>query len=253
MKKDRPQICVIGLGHFGAGLASTLAPDCEVLALDCDAARVNALADDVQRALVVDARDYQALAAVVSDDFDEAVVSIGEELESSILATLHLRRIGVPLIRAKAKSADHAEILRSVGASHVIFPEREAAERLATRIVHPNLLDFVPLEEDYRVMEIVPPRAFVGKSLIDLELRKRHGVFVIAMRHRGGGGFEFLPGPNAVVGEEDVLVLIGRESDILSIPGTKARQGGKVAPLRPRVGNGGSKALQQAVARFRES
>lgn len=223
MKPVRRKICVIGLGHFGAALARSLARHCDVLALDRNTARVNDLAEHVQRALAVDAREFQALAAVVSADFDEAVVSIGEGLEASILATLHLRRIGVPLIRAKATSADHAEILRSVGAAQVIFPEQEAAERLAARIVNPNLLDFVPLAQDYRVMDIAPPEGFVGRTLVDLQLRKRFGVFVIAIRRRSGAEFLFLPGPDEVIAPRDVLVLIGRDRDVLALRGDRER------------------------------
>lgn len=223
MKPIRRKVCVIGLGHFGAALAQALARHCDVLALDRNNLRVNELADLVQRALAVDARDFHALSAVVSADFDEAIVSIGDGLEASILATLHLRRIGVPLIRAKATSADHAEILRSVGAAQVIFPEQEAAERLAVRILNPNLLDFVPLAQDYRVIDVTPPESFVGRTLIDLQLRKRFGVFVIAIKRRNGNPFLFLPGPDEVIHPHDVLVLIGRERDVLALQDGRER------------------------------
>ena len=222
MKRNKRQICVVGLGHFGAGLARSLARHCEVLVLDSDINRVNALAEDVQRALCLDARDFNALASVVSSDFDEAVVSIGESLEASILCTLHLKRIGVPVIRAKADSADHAAILRSVGAEHIVFPEQETAERLALQMLNPTLLDFIPLAQDYRVMDIAAPGAFWGRSLISLQIRNRTGLFVIAIKRHGGETFEFLPGPDHVIAQDDVLVMIGRESDILKmreIPG----------------------------------
>jgi len=210
MKNNGKQICVVGLGHFGAGLARSLARRCAVLALDSDLDRVNAIAADVQRALCLDARDFQALASVVSKEFDEAVVSIGESLEASILCTLHLERIGVPMIRAKANSTDHAAILRAVGAKHIVFPEQESAERLALQMLNPNLLDFVPLAKDYRVMDIEAPPAFWGKSLLDLQLRSRFGLFVIAIKQRDGESFDFLPGPDRVIQEHDILVVIGR-------------------------------------------
>ncbi len=219
MKPDKRQICVIGLGHFGAGLARSLARHAEVLAIDSDIERVNAIADEVQRALSLDARDLTALSAVVSDGFDEAVVSIGDSLEASILCTLHLKQLGVPMIRAKANSTDHAEILRALGAKDIVFPEKEAAERLALKMLNPNLLDFIPLARDYRVMDIVAPHEFRGESLIDLQLRKRFGLFVIAIKKQGGDdeSFVFLPGPNYVIRDSDVLVLIGREEDILRL------------------------------------
>jgi trk system potassium uptake protein TrkA len=220
--KRRRKVCVIGLGHFGAALARALARHCEVLALDRNTARVNEISDEVQRALAVDARDFHALSAVVSPDFDEAIVSIGEGLEASILSTLHLRRIGVKVIRAKAMSADHAEILRAVGAAQVIFPEQEAADRLAVRILNPNLLDYLPLAQDYRVMDVSAPADFVGHTLVQLQLRKRFGVFVIAIK-RNGSDFVFLPNPDEVIDPRDVLVLIGRESDILALPDVQSQ------------------------------
>lgn len=217
MKNAIRHVCVVGLGHFGVALARALAKSCEVLALDTDISRVSEIAEDVQQALSLDARDHAALAAVVSADFDEAVVSIGESMEASILCTLHLKRIGVPVIRAKANSIDHAEILKSVGASHVIFPEQETAERLAIRMRSPNLLDFVPLAEDFRVTDIAAPAAFHGKSLASLELRGRYGVFVIAIKKENGSRFVFLPGPADLIEPRDVLVVIGREDDILKV------------------------------------
>ncbi|GMV40052.1 MAG: hypothetical protein AMXMBFR64_17680 [Myxococcales bacterium] len=216
-KPRRKLACVLGLGQFGAGLARALARHCEVLAMDRDMARVNAISDDVQRALCLDARDYQALSAVVSSEFDEAVVSVGQGIEASILATLHLRRIGVRTIRVKAQSEDHAAILTSVGASQVVFPERETAERLALQMINPNLTDLIPLAEDYRVMDLTPPGHYLGRSLIDLQLRARHGVFVIAIKQPKTHGFEFLPQPSRVIAHADVLVLIGREADLLAL------------------------------------
>lgn len=219
MTTEKRQICVIGLGHFGGGLARSLARHAEVLAIDSDMERVNAIAEDVQRALCFDARDLSALSSVVTADFDEAVVSIGDSLEASILCTLHLKQIGVPMIRAKANSADHEEILTALGAEDIVFPELEAAERLALKMLNPNLLDFIPLAQDYRVMDISAPESFRGESLIDLQLRKRFGLFVIAIKKQDDGdeSFVFLPGPNYVIRPSDILVVIGREEDILRL------------------------------------
>jgi len=136
MKRGRKLICVIGLGQFGSELAQKLARDCDVLALDISEDRVSAIADHVQRGLIVDSRDFASLSSLVTPDFDEAIVSLGESLEASILCTLHLKRIGLKSIRAKAATEDHAEILRSVGATETIFPERETAHRIAAQILN---------------------------------------------------------------------------------------------------------------------
>jgi trk system potassium uptake protein len=217
MKKEKKLICVVGLGQFGSELATTLAKTCEVLALDHSEERVNAIADMVQRALVFDARDYASLSSVVGEDFDEAIVSLGESVEASILCTLHIKKLGIKVIRAKAISDDHALILRSVGATELIFPERETAHRVAAQIVNPNLLDFVPLAEDFQVVDVAPPDSFHGSNLQQLSLRDRFGVFVIAVRELIPPRFVFLPGPDFVIKPSDVLVLIGRQGDVTRI------------------------------------
>jgi trk system potassium uptake protein TrkA len=215
--KIKKHIVVIGLGEFGSELAQELSKQCEVLALDRDENKVNAVVDAVQRALILDVRDFNSLSSVVTADFDEAIVAIGESLEASILCTLYLKKIGVKFIHAKAKTEDQAAILRSVGATEIISPERETARRLAAQIINPNLLDFVPLEEDYRVMDVAPPDPLYGRSLEELDLRKQFGVFVIAIRELIPARFVFLPEPSFVIKPSDILVMIGREKDLMRI------------------------------------
>ena len=209
------KIAVIGLGQFGSNLAARLtALGCQVLAIDQNEARVSRIRNSVDRAVILDARDYEALASVLTKDFDSAIVSLGESIEASVLCTLHLKKIGVPSIRAKAINEDHAEILKAVGADQVIFPERETALRVAAQILNPNLLDFVPLAEEYQVIEVMAPKAFHGHSLQELDIRKRFNVLIIAVKRRERDDFEFLPGPDFVIKPEDVLVALGTKTDL---------------------------------------
>jgi trk system potassium uptake protein len=224
MKMERKMICVIGLGQFGRELAIELAKHCEVLAVDSREDHVEEIADYVQRALIIDARDYASLRSVVTDEFDEAIVALGTSLESSILCTLHLQRIGIKTIRAKAMNEDHAAILKAVGAKEVIFPERETAQRIAAQIVNPNLLEFIPLAEGFRLMDVAPPDAFCGHTLQDLNIRERFGVFAIAVKELIPPNFIFLPGPTFVVKQSDILVMIGREDDLLRLTDAGASQ-----------------------------
>jgi len=217
MKHETKMICVIGLGQFGSELARQLAKHCEVIAIDSREDHVQEIADDVQRAVIMDARDYASLKSVVTADFNEAIVSLGSSLEASILCTLHLVRIGVKTIRAKAMNEDHASILKAVGAKEVIFPERETAQRIAAQIVNPNLLEFIPLAKDFRVMDVAPPDAFVGHSLQELNIRERFGVFAIAVKELIPENFVFLPGPDFVVKPSDILVMIGKEDDLMRL------------------------------------
>lgn len=215
--KEKKHIVVIGLGEFGRELAQQLAKECEVLALDREEAMVGAILDKVQRALILDVRDFHALSSVVTMDFDEAIVSMGESLESSIMATLYLKKIGVKRIWAKSTTEDHAAILKAIGASEIIFPERETARRLAAQLINPNLLDFIPLEEDYRVMDVAPPDAFYGHTLVELDLRRKFGVFVLAIKELVPMRFLFLPPPDFIIKPSDILVMIGKEKDLLQL------------------------------------
>lgn len=223
--KGKKHIVVIGLGEFGRELALQLAKECEVLALDREEAMVEAIVDQVQRALILDVREFQALSSVVTSDFDEGIVSMGESLESSILATLHLKKIGVKRIWAKATTPDHAAILRAVGATEVIFPERETARRLAAQLINPNLLDFIPLEEDYRVMDVAPPDSFYGHTLAELDMRRKYGVFVLAIKELVPMRFVFLPPPDFVIKPSDILVMIGKEHDLVRLRKISGQEG----------------------------
>lgn len=225
MKAHRKLICVIGLGQFGSEMARELARHTEVLALDIREEVVNSIVDDVQRALIVDARDFASLRSLITPQFDEVVVSLGESLEASTLCTLHLKKIGVKTIRAKATSEDHASILRAVGATQIIFPERETAKRVAAQIVNPNLLDFIPLAEGFQVMEIVPPDSFHGRTLQELNLREqKYEVFVIAVEEVVPPGFVFLPGPGFVIKPDDVLIMVGRVEDLARLASQRSEQ-----------------------------
>jgi trk system potassium uptake protein TrkA len=213
------QVCVIGLGQFGSHLARTLARlDCEVLAIDLNEGAVATIRDDVHQAVILDVRNLDALESVVSKTIDEAVVCLAENLEASILCTLHLGKIGVKRIRAKAAGQDHASILRAVGATDVIFPEQETAERMAHRIIDPDLLDYLPLSQDYRVVEISVPEAFVGQSLAQLHLRKKYKVLAIAIRHRDHDQIEFMPAAESVLERNHTIVLMGKKAHIDRLP-----------------------------------
>lgn len=210
------QICIIGLGRFGSHLARTLAKlDCEVLAIDHLEEPVNNIKDFVQRALILDGRRLEALQSVITPDIDEVVVSAAGNLESSILCTLHLKMIGVKRIHAKASSQDHAAILRAIGATNVIFPEWRVAEQMARQLVNPDLLDLIPLTQGYEVAEIPTPRAFAGKKIGQLDLRKHYQVFIIGLKDPGTGAVEPMPAADTVLSEKLNLQIIGKKDDIV--------------------------------------
>jgi trk system potassium uptake protein TrkA len=210
------QVCVLGLGQFGMHLARTLVKmGCEVLAIDINEERVDMIRDDVHRAIIGDVRSFNTLNNVISDTIDAAVVALGEtSIEPSILCTLNLRKIGVKSIASTARNDDHAQILRAVGATEVIFPERDTAERTARRIANPGLRDMFPLADDYRILEIDAPRSLHGKTLAELDLRRQYELLVLAVRDPGSERFQFLPAADARIRPGQVLMVLGRELDL---------------------------------------
>jgi trk system potassium uptake protein TrkA len=211
----RKQVCIIGLGQFGSHLARNLARmDCDVIAIDMNDEAVQLIRDDVQQAVITDVRSIDALQSVITKDIDEAIVSLGESMEASILCTLHLKQLGVLRIRAKASSQDHAAILKAVGATEIIFPERETAERIAQRILNPDLLDYLPLSPEYRVVEVPVPESFAGRTLADLHLRKKFQIMVIAIKSPSKKGIEFMPNAESILTPGGTLVIIGKDTDI---------------------------------------
>lgn len=200
---------VLGLGRFGSSVVRTLAAmGYEVLAIDIDEERVNAMASEATHAVQADATDEGAMKAVGVRNFDVAVVSIGD-VQASVLATVILRELGVKQVVAKAVSELHGKVLERVGADRVVFPERDMGTRLAHNLVSVNLVDYLELAPGVSIVEVVARRDFVGKSLKELNLRARLGINVLAIRR--AGGVNLGPGADDVIDEGDILVAVGRD------------------------------------------
>ncbi|MGD9903578.1 MAG: TrkA family potassium uptake protein [Vicinamibacterales bacterium] len=204
---------VIGLGRFGSAMATTLAQlGHEVIGIDGDEERVTALADQVSHAVRLDATDERALRAAGIQDVDVAVVSIGENIESSLLVVTLLKELGIANLVAKAVTPLHGRILEKLGVTRVVFPEREMAIRLAHSLVIPNVLDYIELSGDFSIVEVPAPAEFFGKSLREIGLRARFGLTTIAIKraHAAPGEVTTVsPGPDDIVREGDVLALLG--------------------------------------------
>jgi len=223
--KER-QFAVIGLGVFGSNVAKVLAQHgAQVLAIDREDRRVNEMAAIVTQAVVADATDASALRSLGLADVDVAIVSIGENLEASILVTLLLQELGVKSIVVKALSEVHARVLAKVGADRVVFPERDMAEKIVESLVSPNILDEIQVSQNYNLIELVVPPSFVGETLNQLGPRERFRITVVAIRRKvpyvteeGETDFreETIISPDATeeISEGDVLVIIGRNDDL---------------------------------------
>lgn len=224
----RRQFAVIGLGRFGSAMATTLAElGHDVIGVDGDAERVRALADTITQAVELDATDERALRSVGIQDVDVAVVSIGENIESSLLVVMQLRELGVKTIVAKAVTPLHGKILEKLGVSRVIFPEREMAVRIAHGLVMPNVIDYIELSRDFSIVELPAPEMFVGRTLKQLELRPKYGLTLIAIKRRssptGPVVTNIAPAADDVIRTGDVLSLLGGNERISALDATLKR------------------------------
>ncbi len=212
------RVVVIGLGIFGSQLARQLYENgMEVIAIDKNRDVVQRIKDYSTKAVVADASDKEVLESIGIAPDDVAVISFGEDLSASTLLTLHLRELKVRTIIVKAPNEDYRRILLKVGATEAIIPEREMANKVAKSIISPNVLEYLPISEDYTIVELAPPANFIGKSLAELDLRKKYNLQVIAIRDVLSDKMHLVPRASAVIKDSDVLVIIGREEDIRNV------------------------------------
>ncbi len=196
-------------------MATTLAElGHDVIGVDGSEESVRSLADVLAHAVQLDATDEKALRSAGIQDVDIAVVSIGENIESSLLVVTLLRELGIKNIIAKAVTPLHGRILEKLGVSRVVFPERETAIRLAHGLVIPNVLDYIELSGEFSIVDITAPADFAGKTLKEIGLRSRFGLTTIAIKRPATDGegkpkTNIAPGPDDVVQVGDVLSLLG--------------------------------------------
>jgi trk system potassium uptake protein len=216
------RFAVIGLGKFGFHAAKALYEEGnEVLAIDNDKKRVQAIDPHCSEAIVLNATDKESLKALGLENLDGVIVSTGTNIGVSVLICLYLQEIGVRTILAKALDEDHAKILKRVGASEIIHPERDMAVRISRGLSRPNVLDFIPLADEYDLIQVGPPGEFIGKSLKDLNLRAKYNVHVIAIKELVPENFVLIPPASFVIKDSDILVMLGKSEDIKRIKALK--------------------------------
>ncbi len=211
------RFAVIGLGRFGMDLVKELASEgAELIAIDRKASLVNEAVDFAAVAVAFDATNKNALIEHGLRDVDVAVVSIGEDFESNILTALLLKEIGVRTVIARAMTKTQASILQHLGIDEVINPEEEAAHRLGKRLTKPNLMDFLELADHHVIVQMKTPPHFVGKSLINLDIRRRYNVNLVAIKRGSRGSKEIINVPHAedVIEAEDILIVVGMDKNV---------------------------------------
>ncbi len=199
---------VIGLGRFGTEAAKSLCRQgCEVLAIDNKSELVQQLSGEVTQAVVGDARDKEVLRALGAKDFDCGIVAIGDSLADSVLATMNLKELGVKHIVCKAYDDTHRQVLKKLGADRVVIPEKENADRLAKSLASANVLDYIELSEDYGIIEVPAPNPWKGKSLIELNVRAKLGVNILAIKREGC--ITVSPSADFRIEAGDIMVVLG--------------------------------------------
>lgn len=210
------RIVVLGLGNFGSAFARRVAeqPDVEILAVDRNRNATDEIAEHARNAVVADCTDLEVLEELDVGSADYVVISLGGEMDASILATLHARSLGAKNIYVKAVSDDHGRILDLIGATKIIHPEKEVAISLAEALGKPNVLDFIPLGEEYSIIEFEPSSKIVGKSLEELDFRNRFGVTVIGVKEYLTGERKMNPTADYVVGDDVSLMIMGKTDQL---------------------------------------
>ena len=209
------RFCVIGAGNFGFHLASTLYENGhEVVVIDSDRTRLQKVQELSSYAIQADAANKDFLASQGLTEMDAVIISTGEHIHQATLITLYLKELGCKRIYVKSNNEDHSKILRKVGASEIIFPEKDMAIKTARNLASPNILDFLPMVDDYSISELAPPKHFLGKNLIQLDLRRRFDILVIGIKDVLSDRFLLLPPADHVIKDSDLLIIFGKTDSV---------------------------------------
>ena len=212
------RVVVIGLGIFGFNIAKDLYENgFEVVAIDKNKEVIQKIRDFSTKAVLADGSDREVIESIGIQPEDVVIISFGEDLAASTLITLHLKEMKVKTIIVKAPNEDHKHVLEKVGATEVVIPERAMADKVAKSLISPNVLDYIPLSEDYTISELVPPTSFFGKTIGELHMRSRYHIEVIAVREMLPERLTMVPRADFVIKDSDILVVIGKEKDIQKI------------------------------------
>jgi len=212
------RVVVIGLGIFGQNLVKSLYEHgIEVIAIDKNKDVIQQMKESCSKAILADGTNKEVMESIGIQEDDVVIISFGDDLAASTLITLHLKEMKVKHIIVKAPEEDHKRVLEKVGATEVIIPEREMADKVARGLVSPNVLDYIPLSEDYTISEIAPPSSFFGKTIGELHLRSKYHIEVIAVKEILPDRVTMVPRADFVIKDSDILVVIAKEEDVKKI------------------------------------
>lgn len=209
-------IIVIGLGSFGTAIATRLTENkCRVTGVDSDRDRVESLKDVLYEAIIGDATHREALELLPLKTADSVIISMGENITVSLLATLHVKELGARRVIVKGVTQEHGRILNKLDVSRVVFPEAEIAKQLADKETWTNILDVLAIGNDYAFIEIAVPDSFVGKTLGESAIAAKYGVLVVGVRDSMEGGNVIMsPRADFYFKPDQILLMIGKTKDV---------------------------------------
>jgi len=228
------RFAVIGLGRFGKKLAIALAMSgAEVIAIDKERSEIESIRDQVSHAVRLDSTDEEALKAQGVDKVDVVIIGIGQGtgrgFESAILTVVNLKQMGINQIYARAEDPIAGEVFSKVGATEVIYPEIESAHRWAYKLIAPQIGEKIDFAPGYSLARIKAPPSFDGKTVMDLQLRQKYSVNLVAIKRSGQSpdkksektertGIINVPMPNTVIHQDDILMVAGSDADLAKLP-----------------------------------
>ncbi len=216
------RIIVIGLGSFGMSVAKTLHDlGQEVIALDVAGRIVDQAAAHVTRAAVGDGKDPDTLEQIGAANANLAVVSTGDDIAESVLATMALKDLGVKEIYAKVISENHARVMEKMGVTETIFPEKDTGERLGKRVASRWVLNYVEVTPGFNIQEMAVPHGWIKKPLRELELPKKYRISVVAVHDVLTDTISTIPDPDRILHDSDTLLVAGREEDLAKLADLK--------------------------------
>lgn len=209
------EFVVIGLGNFGFNVAKSLsAKGHQVLAIDTNEERIDEIKDYVSEAIIADAKNTKVLNEFIHESVDSVIISIGQNMESSILTTHYLKNKKIKRIIVKAINENHAKILELMGADEVILPEKDMAISLAQKLSSNNMLEYLPLTSEFSIVEAAVPENFIGKTLSEIKLRSKYNLLVIAVKDIMQDKFHLMPNAEFRLVPDCLMIIMGRREDV---------------------------------------
>ena len=206
-------VLIIGLGRFGRHMAKKFIEEGnDVLAVEISEERADSAIEIVQNIQIGDATDERFIQSLGVDNFDLCVIAIGDRFQVSLEITVLLKDMGAPYVIARASRDIHKKLLLRNGADYVVYGERELAERLAVKFGADNIFDYIVLDSEYAIYEIAVPRNWYGKSIVELSIRNKYKVSILATKK--DGRIYPLPHPDHVFSPDETLMVMGNEESI---------------------------------------